>query len=155
MNKKHDWKDYTQFYYDENGTKWVLEDNAQSAISALKEHKRLLFEANGRLLEEKESGLWDHNHPIRKELETLRANFNIVNKTATELAYDLKKARKELETLKELDRVHCRNLDKAIGALKDIDDICNFGWSDTKTCHPKCKSCTARDVLAEIGKDNK
>lgn len=38
------------------------------AFEEAKRDKRLLFDSNGRLLEEKESGLWDLNHPIRAQL---------------------------------------------------------------------------------------
>lgn len=34
----------------------------------LAEHKRILFEENGKLLTEKEAGLWDANHPVRTQL---------------------------------------------------------------------------------------
>lgn len=42
----------------------------------LREHKRLLFEENGRLLVEKEAGLWDSNHPVRKAARQVVSHWN-------------------------------------------------------------------------------
>ena len=42
-------------------------------IERLKEHKRLLFEENSRLLTEKESGQWDKNEALLEENAKLRA----------------------------------------------------------------------------------
>lgn len=44
---------------------------------ALRVHKWLLFEENGRLFAEKESGLWDSEHPIRKERDQLREKIAV------------------------------------------------------------------------------
>lgn len=59
-------------------------DSLKAEVEALKEHKRILFEENGRLLAEKESGVWDLEHPVRiqkKKLEherdSLKAEMEI------------------------------------------------------------------------------
>jgi hypothetical protein len=44
---------------------------------ALRAHKKLLFEENGRLLAEKESGLWDLKHPVRLECDNLKELLRI------------------------------------------------------------------------------
>lgn len=40
-------------------------DALRARVAELEAHKRLLFEENGRLLQEKESGIWDSKHPVR------------------------------------------------------------------------------------------
>lgn len=98
-------------------------ERVQAERDELAEHKRLLFDETGRLLAEKEAGMWDKNHPVWKERDRLRQALDHAKKVIREHSACGQKH------LAEVEGIECGNVADGGPRCK----ACNGQWPDYKS----------------------